>query len=233
MKVKEYYLSEYYHQFITIEADVLTERFKDRVEVTEEDCYALCSGYVSDEGMTAFAVLSIGPSWETCTKGLEQEEMLGTMTIEETEDREARLVEADLDMVEKNDAFLEKAEQDTEPSLYDLRLNPVLDPLRDYWYPDVVPAEIPGLESVQEYAVELKGMKADFLYGTVEECPDGECALEEGDTVWMVPAVIEEETVLVIVYTGETMSEELMEKMYSLFDSGRTEENTQSGALPS
>jgi hypothetical protein len=233
MKLNEYYFSEYYHQFVTIEADVLTERFKDKIDVQEDDCFALCSGFVNEEGMTAFAVLSIGPSWEFCTKGLNQQDMLGIFTMDEVEDKEARLVEADMDMVEKNDLFLETAEADTDESLFDLRLNPMLDEVRDGWYPDVVPAMMLSWDGMESYAVELQGMREQFVYGTVEESLDDSDTLAEGDTVWMVPASIEEEPSLMIVYAGEEMTEEFMKEMQGLLEAlPREEEQPSDHALP-
>ncbi|MBR3358697.1 MAG: hypothetical protein IKG46_12840 [Solobacterium sp.] len=233
MKLNEYYFSEYYHQFLTIEADVLTDRFSDRIEVTEEDCYALCSGFVNEEGMAAFAVLSIGPSWEHCTKGLEQEDMLGFLTMEEVEEKEARLVEADLDMVEKNDLFLESAEPDVDETLYDLRLNGILDGMRDILYPDVVPAQMLSWDGFETYAVELQGMQAQFVYGTVEESLDEGDTLAEGDTVWMVPASIEEDPALIIVYSGEHMTDEIMEQMQIFLDAlPREDEAAAESVLP-
>lgn len=229
MKLNEYYFSEYYHQFVTIEADVLTERFREQVEVTEEDCYALCSGFVNEEGMAAFAVLSIGPSWEHCTKGLELDAMLGILTMDEVEDKEARLVEADMDMVEKNDLFLESAEQDVDETLFDLRLNGILDSLRDVWYPDVVPAQMISCEGFETYAVELQGMQEQFVYGTVEERLDEGNTLAEGDTVWMVPASIEEEAALIIVYSGDRMTDEILEQMKMFLDALPREEEPASG----
>ena len=213
MKLNEYDFSEYYHQFVTIEADVLTERFRDTVEVREDDCFALCSCYVNEEGMSCFPVLSIGPTWETCVKGLELPDMLGVLTIEDVEESEARLVEADMDMVEKNDAFLENVENDGDATLFDLRLNGYLDPVRDVWYPDVVSAELPSWEDREEYAVRLTGMNGIFLRGIVEERLDGSTMIPEGEIVWMFPSLMEDEPSLLIVCSGEDIDETILEQL--------------------
>ena len=153
--------------------------------------------------------------------------------MDEVEDKEARLVEADMDMVEKNDLFLETAEADTDESLFDLRLNPMLDEVRDGWYPDVVPAMMLSWDGMESYAVELQGMREQFVYGTVEESLDDSDTLAEGDTVWMVPASIEEEPSLMIVYAGEEMTEEFMKEMQGLLEAlPREEEQPADHALP-
>ena len=51
MLVEELKFTEYYHQFITIEVDELTELLKDNIKVEEEDCYALCSSYCNKDGL--------------------------------------------------------------------------------------------------------------------------------------------------------------------------------------
>ena len=69
MLLREYKFTDYYHQFVTIEVDELTDSLKDNIKVTNEDCYALCSSYCGRDGLLEFNVLAIGPSWEKCTKG--------------------------------------------------------------------------------------------------------------------------------------------------------------------
>ena len=83
MKVSDYFFTDYYHKYITIEADFLTEKLKKEIKVHEDDCYALCSSYLDEEGYLNFNVLSIGPSWAECTRGLKKKSMLGSFGIDE------------------------------------------------------------------------------------------------------------------------------------------------------
>ena len=41
MKVSELQFREYYHRYMILEADVLTDKLKDTIPVKEEDCYVL------------------------------------------------------------------------------------------------------------------------------------------------------------------------------------------------
>ena len=58
MKVAELNFTVMYQKYITIEADDLTELLKDKIEVHQDDCYAVCSAYCTEDGMLMFNVLS-------------------------------------------------------------------------------------------------------------------------------------------------------------------------------
>lgn len=92
MKVAELNFTVMYQKYITIEADDLTELLKDKIEVHQDDCYAVCSAYCTEDGMLMFNVLSIGNSWETCLRGMDDPEMLGFYTMEQVCNREVRVV---------------------------------------------------------------------------------------------------------------------------------------------
>ena len=106
MIVSEYNFTDYYHKYITIEADELTEQLNDIVKITEKDCYVLCSSYCDEEGLIHFNVLSVGQSWEHCTRGLKNKKMLGDFTIDEVYYKTMRVAEADRNMIEKNQPCL-------------------------------------------------------------------------------------------------------------------------------
>ena len=44
MKIRDYLFHAYYHQFLTIEADELTDKLKNRIAIHEDDCYAAFRG---------------------------------------------------------------------------------------------------------------------------------------------------------------------------------------------
>ena len=97
MKIREYLFHAYYHQFLTIEADELTDKLKNRIAIHEDDCYAICTAYCAEDGAVHFAVLSVGPSWDYCTRGLEKDEIYGIFTMEEVAECEARLLDYELE----------------------------------------------------------------------------------------------------------------------------------------
>ncbi len=76
MKYTELKYRDYYHKYIVFEVDNLTDEVKDMVSVSQEDSFMLCYSYVDNAGELMFAVLSIGKSYDDCTKGLELEEEL-------------------------------------------------------------------------------------------------------------------------------------------------------------
>ena len=69
MFIEELYFNDYYHQYLVIEADTLTEKLSDKIEVCEDDCFVVCSTHINEEGLLQFHVLSIGNDWENCKKG--------------------------------------------------------------------------------------------------------------------------------------------------------------------
>ena len=61
---------------------------------------------------------------------------------------------------------------------------------------------------------------------------DDSDTLSEGDTVWMVPASVEEDPALIIVYSGEQMTDEIMNQMKMFLDALPREEEQPGSALP-
>ena len=121
MKIRDYLFHAYYHQFLTIEADELTDKLKNRIAIHEDDCYAICTAYCAEDGAVHFAVLSVGPSWDDCTRGLEKDEIYGIFAMEEVAECEARLLDYDEAIARKGNAFLEKQENDVEEDVLFLR----------------------------------------------------------------------------------------------------------------
>lgn len=207
MRLDEYRLTEYYHQYITIEADDATELLRDTIEVSEDDCFALCSSYIGKEGLLEFNVLSIGPAWETCLKGLDREEMLGILPIHTVFDKEARLVEPDFAMIEKNAPFIALKDEGLDEDFLNTRLDPRLDHLRDLFYPDIVLAGILHDGTLTEYDFCITGVNGPFLTGTLDQEPEEDIGIYLDDPIWALPYINNDELHLFAMFAGSNLSE--------------------------
>ncbi len=114
MRLAEMFFTDWYHKYVTIEVDDLTELLKDSIKIHDDDCYALCSSYCNAEGFVLLNVLAVGSSWEKCNRGLKSKKMLGTFSIDMVLNSETRLVEPDQDMMYKNEDFLKRMDEDTD-----------------------------------------------------------------------------------------------------------------------
>ena len=208
MKLKEYYFTEYYHQYITIEADVLTDLLKDNIKVTEKDCYALCSSYIASDGLLEFNVLAIGSSWEHCTKGLRYKRMLGTFTMEDVYDLEARIALPTYEMIKKNTPFIEEMDKDVDDDLLRIREDSRLDPVRDIIYPDDVLVGVIIGNQIFEFDMEIKGINGPFLTGILNEEPEMDIGLHIDDPMWALPYVIQGDCRLFALFAGDHLSED-------------------------
>ncbi len=212
MRLEEYRFTEYYHQYITIEADVLTDQLSDHFDVHEDDCFALCSCYCAPDGLLEFNVLSIGPSWETCTRGLETQEMLGIFTIDQVFDKEARIAEPSFAMIAKNVPFMEEIDKDYDEDFLNTRFDQRLDNMRDLAYPDIVLTGIIVEQSLAEYEMRITGVKGPFLTGTLEEEPEEDIGIHIDDPLWALPYLYDGECHLYAMYAGENLSDDEMNR---------------------
>ncbi len=208
MKVEEYRFTDYYHQYMTIEADDLTDLLKDQIEIHDDDCFALCSSYCARDGLLEFNVLSVGSSWENCTRGLDDEKMLGIFSIDQVIGREARIAESSLEMRQKNEPWLERRDYGIDEDLLKTRLDPRLDGLRDVYYPDIVLTGIVADHVVHEYDMRITGVKGPFLTGTIEEEPEEDIGIHFDDPVWALPYLNNGECRLFALFAGENLSED-------------------------
>ena len=206
MEIVNLKFNEYYHQFMTFEADDLTEKCKDKISVNTDDCYALCSCWINEEGELLFQVLSIGPTWETCTRGLEMEEMLAFFTYDDIAQCEVRMVEPDFEMVQKNAAFLDTVENDVDEELIELRQDERLDDLRDRMYPDMVELTCFSHGRMMYCMMMLKDVKGPFICGEVVE-PE-EMELPEGELTYALPYIGTSGIGLLRVYGDSSMNED-------------------------
>ena len=133
MKLAEYGFTNYYHKYIIFEADDLTEYVKDRIRVTEKDCYMLCSSFIDETGLLSFNVLSIGSSYEKCTKGLKKEQMLAIFGADFVMELECKIIEPTLEMMQKNNFFIELMEENEDEDLMETRFDERLNEVSSMW----------------------------------------------------------------------------------------------------
>ncbi|MBR2761642.1 MAG: hypothetical protein IKD66_10765 [Solobacterium sp.] len=169
MKLREMGFRDYYHNYVVLEADALTEECSKTVSVKEQDCFLLCSSYINRSGHLRFNVLSIGHHWNECRKGLGKEQMLGDFAPEQLAGMEARPVEPDDRMIEKNSAFLEENYRNVPEKLMETRANPDIDEIRDDFYPDIVQAGFVEESSIREYPMRLCRFNGPFAEGILLE----------------------------------------------------------------
>lgn len=211
MKVEEYYFNEIYRKFVTIEADDLTEQLKDSIKVTDSDCYALCTPFVQNDGLLAFAVLSIGRSWEHCRKGIRQKAMLGFFTIDDVTGMECRVAVPDVEMVNKL-LYFEAGRADND-EMEELRRNESLDSLRDFCYPDVVRINVRKDNETDRVAyMEYTGTNDPFILGKLLDD-------EDENLVWTLPYVNEQgEFSLIGVFSAKNLNAEQRSLVHSVIE---------------
>ena len=77
MRLEEYGFRDYYHSYMILEADSLTEQLKNVLPIRDEDCFVLCSCYVAENRRLTFNVLAVGDAADHCRRGLRRRAMLG------------------------------------------------------------------------------------------------------------------------------------------------------------
>lgn len=208
MLLQEYKFTDYYHQFVTLEVDELTDLLKDNIKVNDDDCYALCSSYCGRDGLLEFNVLAIGPSWEKCTKGLRLNKMLGIFTIDQVLNVEARIAEPSVRMIEKNTKFIKEMDEGWSDEILETRLDERLDDIRDIFYPDVVYTGIIINNYIMEYPMRITGIKGPFLVGCLDEEPDDKTGLHFDDPIYALPYLQEDTCRLFALFAGDNLSDD-------------------------
>ena len=213
MRLAEMFFTDWYHKYVTIEVDDLTELLKDSIKIHDDDCYALCSSYCNAEGFVLLNVLAVGSSWEKCNRGLKSKKMLGTFSIDMVLTSETRLVEPDQDMMYKNEDFLKRMDEDTDEDVLRSRLDPRLDQLRDPFYPDIVMTGLVHGDGLAEYTMHITGVKGLFLTGTIAEEPPAETGVHKGDNVYALLYLNGNEYRLFALFAGNKLNEDEQDVM--------------------
>lgn len=219
MQLRRLGFREYFHQYVVLEADALTEKMKPFVDVSEDDCYMLCSSFISREGILLFNVLSIGDAWDDCRKGLEKDAMLGVFTPGHLRSLNARRIRPNQQMQIKNEVFIETQERETPEGVRLTRQETSIDDLRDDFCPDILVAGINEQKGICEYAMQAEGFEGPFLIGRLLEEPrSGGYAI--GELLYTLPYDVGEMTRLLTVFHGSHLSAEDEKKKEALIREG-------------
>lgn len=168
MRIIDLPFHQYYHAFLIIEADDLTERFRDVIDVHEDDCYVLASSYCDEAGAVLFNVLAIGNDWDQCKRGLRRKAMLGILDMDDVYDRECQIVkEPSAAMITKNARFLKDQENNVDPDVLCLRKDERLDPLRAPGFADIVEADFLNNDELIPVDICCTGTEGPFLSGVL------------------------------------------------------------------
>ncbi len=205
MKLAEYGFTNYYHKYIIFEADDLTEYVKDKIRVTEKDCYMLCSSFIDETGLLSFNVLSIGSSYEKCTKGLKKEQMLAIFGPDYVMELECKIIEPTLEMMQKNNFFIELMEENEDEDLMETRFDERLNEVRDLYYPDIVSVDIIAGHSLVGLDMKIKRIKGPFLEGNLMDVPEQVKNVHTDDLVRALPYYIDSPR-LIGAFVGEKLS---------------------------
>lgn len=216
MLITDYGFTEYYRKYVTFEADDLTEKCRGKISVETDDCYALCSCWIDEEGYLMFNVLSIGPTWETCTKGLEMDEMLAQFTVEEIAECPARIVIPDFAMIRKNAPFMQEKDRDIDEDTAALREDERMDPLRDIYMPDIVEVTCFSDNTMFTCAMRLMEISGPFIVGEIVDAPDEETEVNVGEKTYTLPGIGPDGIVLIRLYGEDSIDEDEQELIAEL-----------------
>ncbi len=220
MKLAEYGFTNYYHKYIIFEADDLTEYVKDKIKVTEKDCYMLCSCFIDEGGLLSFNVLAIGSSYEKCTKGLKKEKMLAIFGPDYVMDLECRIIEPTLEMMQKNNSFIELMEENEDIDLMETRFDERLNEIRDLYFPDVVCVDIIAGHALVDLEMKIKRINGPFLEGNLINVPENIKDVQTDDLVRALPYYIDSPR-LIGVFVGDKLSKNAQKEYKRLMKLGR------------
>lgn len=220
MTIAEIGLKEFYHQYIVFEADDLTEYVKKNINVTEKDCYMLCSCYVDQDGLLSFNVLSIGQSFDKCTKGLRKKQMLAIFGADFVIDLECKIITPTLEMIKKNKPFIELMEQNTDEDLLETRTDSRLDDVRDMFFPDIVTVGFLGRQSIFELEMKIERFTGPFVEGRLIGVPNDMQGLKENDLIKALPYYFEGSR-LICIFAGDKLSKEANKQYRKLMKLGK------------
>lgn len=210
---------DYFHNYLVLEADTLTDSLKDKIAVAEEDCYMLCSSYISRTGALLFNVLSIGSTWTNCRKGLEQEEMLSIFDPYILRNLRTKKIIPEEAMKQKNIPWIRKQEEDAGERLAETRENEMLDGVRNDFYPDIVRTGILTEAGIREYDMQVDGFNGPFVEGRLLEQTKIR-GFHQGQLLRALPYKAGKGFRLLCVFAGDPLSDEDEEAMERLSREG-------------
>lgn len=218
MLITDYRFTDYYQQYVTFEADDLTEKCKESIDVNMDDCYALCSSWVNDDGELMFNVLAIGEDWSTCTKGLDNPEMLAQFTLDDVRECTARIAVGDYAMISKNSPFIQKMDENTDDELMRLRQDGRFDDIRDYQYPDIVEVLYVYEGQLLTCAMRMKEIQGPFVIGEITDLPDQDTDINFGEMTYTLPCIGPDGFGLVRLCGDDSMNSEEADVLQDVID---------------
>ncbi len=187
MKLYDVQFTDIYHNYQLIEADFLTDLCKEKVAVSEDDCLMLTTTIVDEQGYLQFEVLSIGPSFKECTKGLELKESLARIDSYTIENYSFEFVSPPLAALAKSSFIF--GQENCPQKLLDVRKMTELNQLRDIHQPDLFPVHFFENEKHYNYFVRGKEYDKNILTATVAEEPIEAIGLHQSDSVEVIPVL--------------------------------------------
>ncbi len=198
---------DYYHHYAVFEADALTERLADTVKIGIDDCFVLCSSYVADNGQLTFNALSVGRSWNSCTRGLSRKKMLGSYLPDELANIDVELIVPNEKMLNKNLNWLLENEH-TSYDIMETRMDVRLDNVRDNCWPDHVKVGILMENGIHEYEMRTLRFNGPFVEGRLIDLKKNEGTLREDELVRALPYMISGDYRLLAVFVGDHLTSE-------------------------
>ena len=220
MRLEEYGFRDYYHSYMILEADSLTEQLKDVLPIRDEDCFVLCSSYVAENRRLTFNVLAVGDAADHCRRGLRRKAMLGLYEYWQVQGCEVRFVEPDLTMARKNAPWQKQQEAWADAELWFTRMDPRLDAVRDPVYPDTVMTGVLTTAGIREFPMNLVSFNGPFAEGRLAEEPEEVQGLHKGELFRALPYHAGKETRLLTVFAGSMLSQEDEEALKELIRTG-------------
>ncbi len=220
MKVSELQFREYYHRYMILEADVLTDKLKDTIPVKEEDCYVLVTAYAKQAEKVSFPVLALGSSFDHCRRGLRRNAMLGEYSIDEVINLECRMIEPDLRMREKAERWLAAQESEIEEDILTARLDHRLDDVRDPYRPDIVRVGILTTGGLRTYRMEIQMFDGPFIVGKMVDKPHPNLGIHYGDVMRAIPYYMNGQNRLLMLFYGDHLSEEQQKVLDEIKEKG-------------
>lgn len=210
---------EYFHQFLILEADTLTERLKGSVSVEESDCFMAATSAIDQNGELCFGILSVGRGWKNCRKGLYNHRILAEFRPQELRLLESRIFTPDHAMRQKAGSWIEEKEEETPVLLKKTREERRLDHLRDDFCPDIVPVGIVEEAGIREYPMHIVSFEGPFLCGRLlQRSDDGKQHI--GELVRALPYPTDSGCRLLMVFAGDVLSAEDEKARRNLIEEG-------------
>lgn len=209
MIIEESRFTDIYHKYQLFEVDALTDACKQMIDVSIEDCYMLTTTIVDDSGNVNFIVLAIGPTKETCNKGLEILEPLAVFTSFELQDFDFEIVKQPTFQTQVKASQIFEMEDCTR-EVAAIRKIRELDASRDIHYPDILSVNFIVEGKFHQYLVEAKEYNSRYIEGTMLKEPERNIGVHEHEVVEVLPILLNNQMQLISATSKLEMNEEVL-----------------------